>query len=338
MRKFSIVLTVLFLFPFFSLNAQRAIVTDSLYAIGYLITIQPGYGPNVKYWDGGILGGPAKLSIQKDKKKSSIDLNFFGKAEVLATGEGTKVSKQKISFPLDIAPGSDYQLMLQTAADSLGNFTLYSGYAYLPELKKWKLIGTIKVAQYARYLHPVSTMESYVKNQAGTAVFKENWVMERNGRWKDLNGKNAKQPDINLAHHVDSAARVTVDAGIIQKRAATDMKALTAGPEGLYYTILEKGTGKPVQVTDTVKLFYKGFLLENGEVFDQTKDKNPARFPLSRLIRGWQLGVPFVNEGGKIQLVIPSHLAYGIRTRSPKIPPNSILVFDIEVLDTTPAQ
>jgi FKBP-type peptidyl-prolyl cis-trans isomerase FkpA len=338
MRRLNLLFYIIFPFSVLSVHAQRAVVTDSLYANGYLITMQPGYGPNTKYWDGGILGGPVKLSIQKDKKKSTIDLNFFGKAEVLATGEGTKVSKQKISFPMDISPGSDYQLMLLTAADSAGNFTLYSGYAFLPEVKKWKLIGTCKVAEYSRYLHPVSTIESYVKNQAGTAVFKETWVMERNGRWKDISGKNATPPEINLANHVDSAARIPVEASIIQKRAATDMKALVAGPEGLYYTIQEKGSGRPVQVSDTVKLYYKGYLLENGQVFDQTKDNNPARFPLSRLIRGWQIGVPLVHVGGKIQLVIPSHLAYGIRTRSPKIPPNGILVFDIEVLETTPAR
>jgi FKBP-type peptidyl-prolyl cis-trans isomerase len=88
-------------------------------------------------------------------------------------------------------------------------------------------------------------------------------------------------------------------------------------------------------VTDTVQVHYKGYLLETSEVFDQTTNE-PRRFPLNRLIPGWQLGVPLIKTGGRIILVIPSHLGYNIRTRSPKIPPNSILVFEIEVLDTTP--
>jgi FKBP-type peptidyl-prolyl cis-trans isomerase len=67
-------------------------------------------------------------------------------------------------------------------------------------------------------------------------------------------------------------------------------------------------------------------------VFDQTNDK-PATFPLNRLIKGWQIGLPACKVGGKIHLVIPSSLAYSIRTRSPKIPPNSVLVFDIEVVE-----
>ena len=81
--------------------------------------------------------------------------------------------------------------------------------------------------------------------------------------------------------------------------------------------------------------YYKGAVL-NGEVFDETKEK-PARFPLNRLIRGWQIGLPMCRTGGKIRLIIPSGLAYSIRTRSPKIPPNSVLVFDIEVVEAKKA-
>ena len=73
----------------------------------------------------------------------------------------------------------------------------------------------------------------------------------------------------------------------------------------------------------------------DGLVFDQTKDK-PATFPLKQLIKGWQTGLPFCKVGGKIKIVIPSDLAYSIRTRAAKIPPNSILVFEIEVVDVKP--
>jgi FKBP-type peptidyl-prolyl cis-trans isomerase len=77
---------------------------------------------------------------------------------------------------------------------------------------------------------------------------------------------------------------------------------------------------------------YKGWLYSNGNVFDETKEK-PATFPLSRLIKGWQTGLIECRVGGKIRLFIPSGSAYGIRTFSPNIPPNSILVFDVEVLE-----
>ena len=83
-------------------------------------------------------------------------------------------------------------------------------------------------------------------------------------------------------------------------------------------------------LTDTVIARYKGALLD-GEIFDQTKDK-PATFPLARLIKGWQIGVPLCRVGGAIRLIIPSALAYSIRDRGYLIPPNQVLVFDIEVL------
>ena len=72
-------------------------------------------------------------------------------------------------------------------------------------------------------------------------------------------------------------------------------------------------------------------MLSDGSVFDQTKEK-PAVFPLKRLIKGWQIGLPVCKVGGKIKLIILSGLAYSIRSMNAAIPLNSIMVFDIEVL------
>ena len=77
----------------------------------------------------------------------------------------------------------------------------------------------------------------------------------------------------------------------------------------------------------------KGYLLSDGSVFDQTKT-TPATFPLKRLIKGWQVALPMCREGGTVRIIIPSGMAYGIRARSKAIPPNSILVFDVEVVST----
>ena len=107
--------------------------------------------------------------------------------------------------------------------------------------------------------------------------------------------------------------------------------------EGVYYTILKEGTGRQVSVNDTVIAYYKGYLFKDNSIFDQTKDK-PATFPLKRLIMGWQIGVPLCKVGGKIKIIIPSNLAYSIRTRAAKIPPNSVLVFEIEVVDAKAPQ
>jgi FKBP-type peptidyl-prolyl cis-trans isomerase len=141
----------------------------------------------------------------------------------------------------------------------------------------------------------------------------------------------AKQsPVAGLYKNADSAIETAREKQAIFEAIASGKLDTTGSKDGVYYKILAEGNGRHVMVSDTVVAFYKGSIL-NGGIFDQT-EKDPATFPLSRLIRGWQTGVPMCKTGGKIRLIIPSALAYSIRTRSPKIPPNSILVFDIEVV------
>ena len=102
---------------------------------------------------------------------------------------------------------------------------------------------------------------------------------------------------------------------------------------GLQYKIVEPGNPdlKPGPA-DTVKVLYKGTLLD-GTVFDETKEgADPVTLTLDRVIKGWQEGMQLVGEGGKIQLVIPADLAYGERGTQ-GIEPNSTLLFDVEVVE-----
>ncbi|MEO7313088.1 MAG: DUF3472 domain-containing protein [Chitinophagaceae bacterium] len=137
-------------------------------------------------------------------------------------------------------------------------------------------------------------------------------------------------PTVDLYRNADSALQTAKELQMIFKEIAAGKLDTTGSVHGVYYKILKEGTGRNVKVSDTVVAFYKGSIL-NGEIFDQTKTE-PATFPLARLIKGWQYGVPMCKVGGTIRLIVPSALAYSIRTRGPKIPPNSILVFDIEVV------
>ena len=141
----------------------------------------------------------------------------------------------------------------------------------------------------------------------------------------------ASTPVVDLYRNADSAGQAAADYRLMAEMIRSGKLDTTGSAGGVYYRLLKEGTGRQVRVTDTVTVYYKGSLL-NGEVFDQTKDK-PATFPLARLIKGWQWGLSACRVGGKIQLVIPSHLAYGIRSRSSKIPVNSVLLFEIEVVD-----
>ena len=101
---------------------------------------------------------------------------------------------------------------------------------------------------------------------------------------------------------------------------------------GLHYIIEEEGTGTEFpSVTSDVTVRYTGYLLD-GFVFDQTEGNNTIEFNLGGVIEGWRQGIPLFKRGGKGKLLIPSDLGYGNVQVGP-IPPGSVLVFDIELVD-----
>ncbi len=100
-------------------------------------------------------------------------------------------------------------------------------------------------------------------------------------------------------------------------------------PSGLRYRITEPGTGEAITLCDNVSVTYTGKLISNDEVFDSATE--PVRFPLSNLIRGWQIGLPLIREGGEIELFIPSVYGYGQQGFADVIPPNANLRFRINV-------
>lgn len=100
---------------------------------------------------------------------------------------------------------------------------------------------------------------------------------------------------------------------------------------GIYFTIIEPGTGEHPASSSTVEVKYKGYLTDKT-VFDQTAGDNTFEYPLSGLIPGWQIGIPLLKKGGKGILYIPSGLGYGTYSIG-SIPANSVLIFDIELVD-----
>jgi peptidylprolyl isomerase len=102
---------------------------------------------------------------------------------------------------------------------------------------------------------------------------------------------------------------------------------------GLKYQVLKRGNGTvSPKATDTVKVHYHGTLLD-GTVFDSSVERGePISFPLNAVIRGWTEGLQLMKVGDKFKFEIPPDLAYGPDSPSPKIPPNSTLVFEVELL------
>ena len=105
-----------------------------------------------------------------------------------------------------------------------------------------------------------------------------------------------------------------------------------ATASGLVYLSLRDGTGASPAETDTVKVHYKGTLPDGKEFDSSYKRGQPAEFPLNRVIKCWTEGVQHMKVGGKAKLVCPSAIAYGERGVSGLIPPNSTLLFEIELL------
>ncbi|REL31602.1 FKBP-type peptidyl-prolyl cis-trans isomerase [Thalassotalea euphylliae] len=102
---------------------------------------------------------------------------------------------------------------------------------------------------------------------------------------------------------------------------------------GIQYEIITPAEGEKPTATDTVKVHYTGTLI-NGEKFDSSVDRGqPAIFPLNRVIRGWTEGVQLMSVGAKYKFTIPSDLAYGPMGNPPRIPGNSVLNFEIELLE-----
>lgn len=117
------------------------------------------------------------------------------------------------------------------------------------------------------------------------------------------------------------------------------MDGLSAGFEktdsGLRYKMIQKGSGKKAENGREVSVHYEGSL-PNGKVFDSSyKRKKPIEFPLGEgnVIEGWDEGIALLQVGDKARFVIPPHLGYGEHGAGGVIPPNAILIFDVELMD-----
>lgn len=120
------------------------------------------------------------------------------------------------------------------------------------------------------------------------------------------------------------------DLWLKQNAKAKGIKELEGG---LQYKVIKEGEGASPTAEDTVAVHYTG-KLTNGEVFDSSVERGqPAKFPVGRVIQGWQMALQKMKVGSKWMLYIPPELAYGENGSPPKIGPNEVLVFEVELLE-----
>lgn len=131
-----------------------------------------------------------------------------------------------------------------------------------------------------------------------------------------------------------AATETQAPAPAATQTSAPAASATRTTPSGLMIETLATGTGAPAAPGDTVSVHYTGWLT-NGTKFDSSRDRNePFNFKLGagQVIPGWDEGVAGMQPGGKRRLTVPAQLAYGSRGAGGVIPPNAVLVFEVEYL------
>jgi FKBP-type peptidyl-prolyl cis-trans isomerase len=104
-------------------------------------------------------------------------------------------------------------------------------------------------------------------------------------------------------------------------------------PTGLQYKVLLEGDGESPGKTDKVKVHYAGRLIDGSEFDSSIKKGEPSSFGLNQVIKGWTEGLQLMKVGSKFEFYIHPNLGYGARGSAPRIPPNSLLIFEIELLE-----
>ncbi len=138
-------------------------------------------------------------------------------------------------------------------------------------------------------------------------------------------GKYMMEIEAQLAEVEKGAGKIFLDENVVRP-------GIIKTASGLQYEIVEMGTGAKPVATDRVKVHYTGTLID-GTVFDSSVERGePIVFALNQVIPGWTEGIQLMPVGSKFRFYIPSELGYGSRSAGALIKPNSVLIFDVELI------
>jgi FKBP-type peptidyl-prolyl cis-trans isomerase FklB len=145
----------------------------------------------------------------------------------------------------------------------------------------------------------------------------------------------AFEKDMTEKQKVEASKNATEGSKFLEDNKKKDGVKVT--PTGLQYKSIKEGNGPQPKAADTVTVNYRGKLIDGTEFDSSYKRNEPATFPLNGVIKGWTEGLQLMKKGSTYQFTIPANLAYGPNSPGGGIPPNSTLIFEVELLDIKPA-
>lgn len=264
-------------------------------------------------------------SFAKDlKEKSSFEANEMGAKEVLkGLKDGMKCDTAKLA---ETNRYLDERLNSQTPAETeeAGKKTAYHlGYNAIANMM-------VMLELPKSDFHYGFIKKGYTDFTKGKeAKFTEE---ERNTKLNTyFQEKQAAMQEKMLAKRKEEAAQnLALGQKYLEENAKKEGIKTTAS--GLQYQVIKEGEGERPNLKSRVVTHYTGTLMD-GKVFDSSIERGePATFPLNAVIQGWQEGIPLMKKGSRYRLFVPAALGYGENSPS-TIPPNSVLIFDVELID-----
>ena len=185
--------------------------------------------------------------------------------------------------------------------------------------------------------------QSLFKNDSTMSLNKNNFIAGFLGALDNKNNMPTKKEAMEYVDtHVKSIEAKVLEAKYSENKAAGEKflaenatkEGVQTTPSGLQYKVIKNGKGAVPTNNNTVKVHYKGTLIDGTE-FDSSYSRNePSSFPVTGVIKGWTEALTMMPVGSKWELYIPQELAYGSRNQAQgKIKPFSALVFEVELLD-----
>jgi FKBP-type peptidyl-prolyl cis-trans isomerase FkpA len=301
-------------------------VPDSVKAIGFCTEVK--LQKNSKTQKINLRTTNNSLNVNIISNKIQVSFSYIGKdkAKIMAQGLGTQYTQNSFLWETQKFSYESYKLYIKTAIDSFGKVTLHSGYIFLPNQKKWKLLGTFVTDE-------LTTIPfAQIKSDGSKNDFKEMNIamLQTNNNWKKLDSSVTFQPpQLWVFADIDSIRQQkNEEREIAEKYDLSDFNY----KQGILFKVTKDATGERVKETDTIYFKVKCWRVsDEALVFYFTKTILHSHF--EDFIEGFKIGLKECAVGTQITMLIPSGKAYGIKTNEARVPPNTSLLFEVEIID-----